>query len=716
MAGPTTTSGSRVVRFGIYEADLSLLELFKGGVRIRIQEQPFRVLCLLLREPGALVTREEMQSQLWPDNTFVDFDKGLNAAVAKLRQALLDSAENPRFVETVPRKGYRFICPVKVIDAEPAALPLPGPPPVIEPPHKRRRALLVWIAVAALALSLALYVLRSRPALNIMQEPLTMSRVTGSGDLVTADISGDGKYAAYIRETAEGQSLWVKQLSADHELQIASLGRDESEGVAFSGDGESIYFVRTSALDPDGALYRISVLGGEPQLVLKGISGAPAISPDGQRLAYVRSTRITHGEDTLMTASLTGNRQRSLITYPAPGIFHNRVVWSSDGERLIFVGLTKLTSIEASGGAPQIAPDRAWSDINDLTTSPKRGEVLMTALQPGFTSSYTIYRVSLTSNRILPLTHDEERYAQVRATRNGQMLLALQQVGSRTLEVIRRGEDAGGLVVGRGGRDMGGRSGARWTPNGKIVYGSPSYGNEREDLWEMDADGSNKHPITQLRDQSYAYSPAVADSGNFVFFDVWLPSDHANIWRLDLTDGTRKKLTSGVQDFPLSVSHDGKWVVYKALDGDKPVLMRVRGEGGPAEQLTQYACDLPAISPDDRWIACITVSLGGGQPQLNILPMGGGRPVRSFSLPNTLNVDIQPAWTDGGRAISFVERIGGVGNIWRQAVGGGVATPLTHFTSNDIFSFDWRRDGALVVLRGQDATDAILIRSSKRTF
>jgi Tol biopolymer transport system component len=85
-------------------------------------------------------------------------------------------------------------------------------------------------------------------------------------------------------------------------------------------------------------------------------------------------------------------------------------------------------------------------------------------------------------------------------------------------------------------------------------------------------------------------------------------------------------------------------------------------------------------------------------------------------LPNTLNVDIQPAWTDGGRAISFVERIGGVGNIWQQAVGGGVATPLTHFTSNDIFSFDWRRDGALVVLRGQDATDAILIRSSKRTF
>jgi len=717
MAGPSTTSGSRVVRFGVYEANLALLELFKGGVRIRIQEQPFRVLSLLLREPGAVVTREEMQKQLWPDNTFVDFDKGLNAAVGKLRQALLDSAENPRFIETVPRKGYRFICPVKVIETEPAAVHLADPPPVIEPPHKSRRALLAWTAGAAvLSMAFAVYVLRPRAVLNIMQEPLAISRVTGTGDLVTADISGDGKYAAYVRESAEGQSLWVRQLSAEHELRIASLGGDECEGVAFSADGEWIYFARTSALDPDGALYRIPVLGGEPQLILKGISGAPAISPDGQSLAYVRSTRITHGEDTLMTASLAGGRPRSLITYPAPGIFHNRVVWSSDGERLIFVALTKLTSIRAGGGRPEIALERAWPDINDLTTSPSPGEVLMTALRPGFPSTYTIYRVSLTSNRILPLTHDEERYAQVRATRNGQMLLALQQVGSRTLEVTRRGEDAGGLVVGRGGRNTGGQSGARWTPDGKIVYGSPSYGNEREDLWEMEADGSNKHPITQLRDQSYAYSPAVADSGKFVFFDLWSPGDHANVWRLDLRDGTRKKLTEGVQDFPLSISHDGKWVVYKALYGDKPVLMRVRGDGGPAEQLTQYACDLPAISPDDRWIACIAVSQNGGRPQLNILPMGGGRPVRSFSLPNTLNVDIQPAWTDGGRAISFVERIGGVGNIWQQAVGGGVATPLTHFTSNDIFSFDWRRDGALVVLRGQDATDAILIRSSKRTF
>lgn len=263
---------------------------------------------------------------------------------------------------------------------------------------------------------------------------------------------------------------------------------------------------------------------------------------------------------------------------------------------------------------------------------------------------------------------------------------------------------------------MDGQSSVRWTPSGKIIYGSPSYGNERQDLWEMDADGSNKHPITQFKDSSYAMGPAVPDSGNLVFFNIWSGADHTNVWRLDLTDGTRKRITEGVQDFPASVSHDGKWVVYKTVHDDKPVLMRVSSDGGPAQQLTQYACDMPAISPDDRWIACITVSVDGGEPQLNIVPIDGGSPAKSFRLPNTLNVDIQPVWIEGGHAISFVNRIGGVSNIWKQPVAGGEATPLTPFTSNDIFSFDWRKDGSLVVSRGQDATDAILIRTSKRPF
>src|ERR1700751_2721576 len=100
---------SRAVRFGLFELDLRASELRKNGAKIKLQEQPFRILVSLLRQPGEVVTREELRRELWPSDTFVDFDHGLNAAVRRLRDALDDSAENPRFIETLPRHGYRFI-------------------------------------------------------------------------------------------------------------------------------------------------------------------------------------------------------------------------------------------------------------------------------------------------------------------------------------------------------------------------------------------------------------------------------------------------------------------------------------------------------------------------------------------------------------------------------------------------------------------------------
>ena len=106
--GPT----GRFVHFGSFEADLQEGELTKMGGRIRLQEQPFRILALLLERPGQLVTREEIRQKLWSHDTFVGFDDALNTAVRKLREALNDSADNPRFLETVPRRGYRFVAPV----------------------------------------------------------------------------------------------------------------------------------------------------------------------------------------------------------------------------------------------------------------------------------------------------------------------------------------------------------------------------------------------------------------------------------------------------------------------------------------------------------------------------------------------------------------------------------------------------------------------------
>ncbi|HEY1984606.1 MAG TPA: winged helix-turn-helix domain-containing protein [Terracidiphilus sp.] len=127
-ASPAKT---RVARFGLFEADLEQLVLSKGGLRVRLQDQPFQILAMLLERPGELVTREEIGQKLWSANTFVEFDDGLNTAIRKLRHALGDEADNPRFIETVPRRGYRFIAPVS--GTTPARLPVAVTTQVADP-------------------------------------------------------------------------------------------------------------------------------------------------------------------------------------------------------------------------------------------------------------------------------------------------------------------------------------------------------------------------------------------------------------------------------------------------------------------------------------------------------------------------------------------------------------------------------------------------------
>jgi len=111
------------LRFGVFELDLRAGELRRHGLRVRLQEQPFQLLAMLLEHPGEVVTREELRKKLWPEDTFVDFDHGLDKGVNKIREALGDSAESPRFVETVARRGYRFVAEVKPDEVAPVRSP-----------------------------------------------------------------------------------------------------------------------------------------------------------------------------------------------------------------------------------------------------------------------------------------------------------------------------------------------------------------------------------------------------------------------------------------------------------------------------------------------------------------------------------------------------------------------------------------------------------------
>jgi DNA-binding winged helix-turn-helix (wHTH) protein len=179
------TQGGRLLRFSVFEVSLNSGELFKQGRKVKLQEQPFELLLALMERPGAVISREDLKQKVWPSDTVVDFDHGLNRAINKVRDALGDSADSPRFIETVPRRGYRFI---GSIQTESRAQPPPGPaspqttPELPQPSPKPRSHRKVWFIAGVLgcvglavgvALTIASYVIARRTPPPIVSLPLT---------------------------------------------------------------------------------------------------------------------------------------------------------------------------------------------------------------------------------------------------------------------------------------------------------------------------------------------------------------------------------------------------------------------------------------------------------------------------------------------------------------------------------------------------------------
>ncbi|MGH9746762.1 MAG: winged helix-turn-helix domain-containing tetratricopeptide repeat protein [Candidatus Acidiferrales bacterium] len=201
-----STARARIVRFGTFEADLTARQLRKSGVRIRLHGQPFEILAMLLERPGDLVTREDLQQRLWPTDTFVDFDHGVNTAINRLREALSDSADNPRFVETVPRRGYRFIVPV---ESQPSAAP--GTAQVVSGINRTRAKVLILACVAAIALLAALSSSRIRERLFARPSP---SHIQSLAVLPLVNLSGDKDQDYFADGMTEALTTDLGKISA----------------------------------------------------------------------------------------------------------------------------------------------------------------------------------------------------------------------------------------------------------------------------------------------------------------------------------------------------------------------------------------------------------------------------------------------------------------------------------------------------------------------
>jgi DNA-binding winged helix-turn-helix (wHTH) protein/Tol biopolymer transport system component len=379
-----SATSRHVIHFGVFEVDLRSGEVRKSGLKIKLQEQPFQVLATLLRRPGEVVTREELQKAVWPADTFVDFDRGLNKAVNKIREALGDSADNPRFVETLPRRGYRFIAHVDVgaglptapgqvapPEATPEGEPLDGTKapqgmplqarlggavrePVLRTQWGLRAAALLAMLVVGLTVGWLVWN-RSRPIPELKQTRLTSN--SSEIPVLSGAISPDGKYVAY----SDSRGLHLKVLGTA-EARTLSWPPGSAPGatwnvVGWFPDGTLLL---TNLVQPGGrsSAWAVSVVGENPRQ-LRDDAMAQAVSPDGSRIAFTTDSP-NYGREIWTMSAQGGDPQRVLAA--GENEFLANVQWSPEGERIAYAkgrqtpgGLVvTINTSDLKGGKPTV--------------------------------------------------------------------------------------------------------------------------------------------------------------------------------------------------------------------------------------------------------------------------------------------------------------------------------------------------------------------------
>ena len=312
---------ARLLRFATFEVDLRTGELRKGGLKLRLSGQPFQVLAILLEHPGDVVTREEFQKRLWPD-TFVDVDHNLNTAINKIREVLRDEAESPRYVETLPRRGYRFVAPV---ESDNRISPKPSPPgrPVLRLP-----ALIgafVLLSVAGLFLYRHRYVATS-------PRPHALTRITFDAGLqIGVTWSPDGRFVAYESDRGGKSDIWVQQISGGDAVQVTK-GHGQHWQPDWSPDGSYIAY---RSEEVGGGLYIVPALGGDGQeRRIASFGYYPRWSPDSSQILFQRDLYGDLGE--LYVVGLNGDSPREVLrellqTHPQ---LAKSAIWHPDGKRI----------------------------------------------------------------------------------------------------------------------------------------------------------------------------------------------------------------------------------------------------------------------------------------------------------------------------------------------------------------------------------------------
>jgi Tol biopolymer transport system component/DNA-binding winged helix-turn-helix (wHTH) protein len=774
-----------IYEFGPYSLDTAERVLRRRGQIVPLAPKALETLLVLIERSGNVVSRAELMERVWP-GTFVE-EQNLTFNISVLRKTLGEEDGAP-YIETVPKRGYRFVPDVKVrqltledpgsanqprtielgsvqVAGERAIHLAPTSPPAVSdhepikgfdehesasngantteaPPNLayhptnsgqdraiaqttlsgqvKKRAILLVTALGLLIVAFIVGWMRSfkdRSDLIPSFQTMQITRLTALGNVREAAISPDGKYVVYVTEASGQQSLWLKHIPTLSDVQIAPSTAESYQNLAFSPEGDQIYFTKGAHSVPS-PLYRIPVLGGSPQKLTENVMSRITFSPDGRRMAFVR-TFPSGDKDALITANTDGSDEKILVIKgPNETLSPATPAWSPDG-KVIACGIMDIKKnemtifgVSAADGTERHITSYRWFRVEKIAWAPD-GQGLIAVATPQKRFFYQLWYVPIEGSPYR-ITNDLNNYNGVSVAAEANAIVTVRLEQQSSLWVINPAEGAINAKRLTFRADVfDGGNGVAWTRDGRIIYTSNANGDD--DLWITSADGSDQHPLTKRARVNW--QPTVSPDGRYVAF----LSDRAgapHIWRLDFESKEAVQLTHGQGESNPTFSPDGSWLIYAGIAANKYVIWKARADGSQAQQLTKHSSIRPTVSPDGRWIAYWYQDDQPNSPwRIAIIPIEGGVPIKIFDLPPSAahrgffgGFFFRARWSPDGTSISYIDEKDGVSNIWAQPLDGGPPRRLTDFTSNLIFDFDWSPDGErLVCSRGMEKSDVVLI-------
>jgi Tol biopolymer transport system component/DNA-binding winged helix-turn-helix (wHTH) protein len=729
----------RAYEFGPFKLVPAERQLLKNGAPVKLSKKVFDLLLILCQRSGEVIGTDELMLLLWPE-AHVE-ESNLTQSISVLRKALGDSASESRYIQNVPKYGYRFMAEVREV-SENGNAPLAQNTLVTDNLSDESVSLasgemsgrevnkagykglikrfgLVSVLLISISILIALITFRwytqTTPRLaQALFKQTKMTRLTTGGNNPTAVISPDGKYMAHVVNANGKQSLWVRVIANSSDLQILAPDDAVYSSLAFSPDSQMIYYDKTRDFGSGGGIYQLPLLGGVEKKLLGGTSGPPvSFSPDGKSFAFVR-WNADAGTDDVWTAKTDGTEARKLASRKLEGSGDTcSPSWSPDGKLIICPwGIAaddsmNLFGIRVEDGTVTPLLTEKWNEIGDAIWLVD-GSGLVLSAKEGGSDLFQIWLVPYPKGQTRRITNDVNNYRSLSLTSDSYTIAAVQSDRQSNIWIAPAGRASGAKQVTFKNYDADNDQGLSWTPEGRIVYATRA--NDKSEIWITDQEG-NQRQLTD--DSSSNYMPAVTPDGHYIIFVSTRGGVMSHLWKMEIDGSNAKQLTNGPIEFLPQVSPDGKWVVYHSYTAGTATLWRMPIDGGEPVLLSDKVLDTySSVSPDGEFISCLYLDEHDGKKdwKIAIVPFQGGPPVKLFDVrPFPISFAPLP-WTSDGKALMYLEKKNGVSNIMQLTIETGESRQMTNFTSDRIFYFGSSMDGKqLAISRGKVNQDVVLI-------